>query len=302
MLDRLLSRSGPEVPPDLEVPPPVIDEPTQKLKVILPSIPQRVAARAVIVYEQAPRRPWRLWGFTAVLVALTIGVVLGQAEAFQPVSRGATAQAAVVPSDAPTAVVSVPAPMTAPLGAAKALVFEVTGDASSVRIATADLGDQLYSVVPIGLSVPPRMTDSPRGPRLALKKTGVEVRLSAKVAWTVRLGETSSDQTVDMRAGGLAGIQLTGASSLTELILPRPRATGKVTVSAPIGALKLSTVGAVPVRLRLAGGARTAVLDGKTHRKVKPRTTLTPAGWRTAKLRYDVSAPAALGSVLVSAL
>jgi hypothetical protein len=90
MLDRLLSRTGPESPPDLEVPPPVIDEPTQKLKVVLPSIPQPVAARAVIVYEQAPRRPWRLWGFTAVLVALTIGVVLGQAEAFQPVSRGAT--------------------------------------------------------------------------------------------------------------------------------------------------------------------------------------------------------------------
>src|SRR4051812_44169357 len=159
MLDRLLSRTGPEAPPDLEVPPPVIDEPTQKLKVILPSIPQRVAARAVIVYEQAPRRPWRLWAFTAVLVALTIGVVLGQAEAFQPVSRGGSARAAVVPVAVPAPVAPV-APVTAPLGAAKALVFEVTGDASSVHVVSADLGDRLYSIVPIGVNVAPRITDS----------------------------------------------------------------------------------------------------------------------------------------------
>jgi hypothetical protein len=297
MLDRLLSRSGPEVPPDLEVPPPVIDEPTQKLKVVLPSIPQRVAARAVIVYEQTPRRPWRLWAFTAVLVALTIGVVLGQAEAFQPAYRGGTAQAATVPSDAPTPVAPV-IPMTAPLGAAKALVFEVTGDASSVHVTSADLGGLLYSILPIGVSSATRITGSPRGPRLVLAKTGVEVRLSAKVSWTVRLAATSSEQTVDLRAGGLAAVQLTGASARTELILPRPRATAKVTVSAPVGALRVSTVGAVPVRLRLAGGAQTAVVDGKTHRKVKPRTTLTPAGWRAAKIRYDVSAAAALGSVL----
>jgi len=284
MLDRLLSRTGPEAPPDLEVPPdlgapsdlgvpsdlevpsPVIDEPTQKLKVILPSVPQRVAARAVIVYEQTPRRPWRLWAFTAVLVALTIGVVLGQAEAFQPVSRGGNAQAAVVPLDVPTpvgpAAVAPVAPITAPLGAAKALVFEVTGEASSVHIASADLGDQLYSIVPIGVSVPPSITGSSRGPRLALAlaRTGVEVRLSAKVSWTVRVAATSSDQTIDMRAGGLAAIELTGASMRTELTLPRPRATGKVTVSASMRSLRVSTVGAVPVRLRLDGGAQTVVL------------------------------------------
>ncbi|MCU7726820.1 hypothetical protein ODJ79_24080 [Actinoplanes sp. KI2] len=301
MLDRLLSRTGPEAPPDLEVPPPVIDEPTQKLKVVLPSIPQRVAARAVIVYEQAPRRPWRLWGFTAVLVALTIGVVLGQAEAFQPVSRGANAQAATVPSAAPTSVAPAAA-MTAPLGTAKALVFEVTGDASSVHIASADLGDRLYSIVPIGVSVPPRITDSPRGPRLVLARTGAEVRLSAKVSWTVRLAATSSEQTVDMRAGGLAAIELTGASARTELTLPRPRATVKVNVLAPVGALRVSTVGVVPVRLRLDGGAQTAVIGGKTHQRVKPHTTLTPAGWKTAKTRYDVSAAAALGSVFADHL
>lgn len=296
MLDRLLSRSGPEVPPDVVVPPPVIDEPTQKLEV-LPSIPQRVAGRAVIVYEQAPRKPWRLWVFTAVLVALTAGVVLGQAEAFQPTSRRSTAQAAVVPAPSVSSAPVQVAPMTAPLGAAKALAFEVTGTATVVHIASADLGPQLYSIIGIGGGAAPRITDSPRGPRLELAQTGVEVRLSSRVAWTVRLGATATDQDIDMRSGGLAGIELSGAAARAALTLPKPKGTVQVTVTKAIDELRVATVGAIPVRLRIAGGAGIAVVDGKTHRKIKPRTTLTPATWRSAKLRYDVSTAARVSSI-----
>jgi hypothetical protein len=301
VLDRLLSRSGPEVPPDLVVPPPVIDEPTQKLKV-LPSIPQRVAGRAVIVYEQAPRRPWRLWVFTAVLVALTIGVVLGQAEAFQPVSRRSSAQAAVVPpivqSTTPTPVL----PLTAPLGRAKALVFEVTGTATVVHVASADLGGQLYSIIGIGGGAAPRVIDSARGPRLELGRTGVEVRLSSRVAWTVRLTASATDQDIDMRAGGLAGIELGGVTARAALTLPKPKGTVKVTATRAVTELRLVTAGAIPVRLRLTAGADVAVVDGKAHRKVKPRTTLTPGGWRSAKIRYDVSTAARVGSISTARL
>ncbi|MFC7275858.1 hypothetical protein ACFQS1_17850 [Paractinoplanes rhizophilus] len=276
--------------------PPVIDEPTQKLKV-LPTVPQRVAARAVIVYEQAPRRPWRLWVFTAVLVALTIGVVLGQAEAFQPSSRRPSAQAAVVP---PIVAGTVPAPaqpLTAPLGKAKALVFEVTGTATVVHVASADLGDQLYSVIGIGGGAAPRVVDSPRGPRLELAQTGVEVRLTSKVAWTVRLLAPATDQDIDMRAGGLAGIELGGVTARAALTLPKPKGTVKVTATKAVSELRVVTVGAVPVRLRLTAGADVAVVDGKTQRKVKPRTTLTPGGWRSAKIRYDVTTAARVGSI-----
>ncbi|MFI5896712.1 hypothetical protein ACIA5D_42100 [Actinoplanes sp. NPDC051513] len=301
MLDRLLSRSGPEVPPDLVVPPPVVDEPTQTLKV-LPSIPQRVAGRAVIVYEQAPRRPWRLWVFTAVLVSLTIGVVLGQAQAFQPVSRRPSAQAAVVPPVAPSSTPTPVSPLTAPLGKAKALVFEVTGAATVVHVASADLGGQLYSIVGIGGGAAPRVSDSARGPRLELAQTGAEVRLSSKVAWTVRLTASATDQDVDMRAGGLAGIELGGVTARAALMLPKPKGTVKVTATKAVSELRVVTAGAVPVRLRLTAGANVAVVDGKTHRKVKPRTTLTPAGWRSAKFRYDVTTAARVGSISAARL
>jgi hypothetical protein len=301
MLDRLLSRTGPEMPPDLVVPPPVVDEPTQKLKT-LPTVPQRVAGRAVIVYEPAPRQPWKLWAFTAVLVALTIGVVLGQAEAFQPVSRGSSAQAAVVPPPRSPSAATPVQPLTAPLGTAKALVFEVTGQAPVLHIVSADLRGQLYSIVGIGVSATPRVTNSPRGPRLELARTGAEIRLSSRVAWTVRLRSASSDQDIDMRAGGLAGVELLGGSARAALMLPRPKGTAKVTVTGPVSELRLATVGAIPVRLRLTGGAQIAVVDGKTIRKVKPRTTLTPAAWKAAKERYDVTTAAAVGTISTARL
>ncbi|WP_433381068.1 hypothetical protein ACQPZX_16430 [Actinoplanes sp. CA-142083] len=301
MLDRLLSRSGPEVPPDLVVPPPVIDEPTQKLKV-LPTIPQRVAGRAVIVYEQAPRKPWRLWVFTAVLVSLTIGVVLGQAEAFQPTSRRPSAQAAVVPpiigSTAPTPV----SPLTAPLGQAKALVFEVSGTATVVHIASANLGDQLYSIIGIGGGAAPLVTTSARGPRLELAQTGAEIRLTSKVAWTVRLTASATDQDIDMRAGGLAGIELGGVTARAALTLPKPKGTVKVTATKQVSELRLATAGAIPVRLRLTAGADVAVVGGKTQRKIKPGTTLTPGGWRSTKIRYDVTTAARVGSISTARL
>jgi hypothetical protein len=155
----LLSRSGPEMPPDVVPPssspwlaprspspgprpspaaypspaalpspaapssPPadpasvrgVADEPTELLAVIAPPPgaaarvsppPPRIAARAVIVYEPEPRRSWGLWIFTGLLVALTVGVVLGQAVAPQPVSRPAPAVTTWTP----------PPPYDAPVG------------------------------------------------------------------------------------------------------------------------------------------------------------------------------------------
>ncbi|MBU2667837.1 hypothetical protein KOI35_30430 [Actinoplanes bogorensis] len=292
MLDRLHSRSGPEVPPDEAVSPPVIDEPTQKLHIItVTAPPAKVEARAVLVYEQVQRRPWRLWAFTAVLVALTIGVVLGQAEAFRPTHGGSTAQAAEVPTPSVT-------PVIAPLGAHKTLAFEVSGDAAAVHVASGDLGDVLYSVTPNDASLTPRMVDTPRGPRLELAPTGipgvagVEVRLNSRVAWTVRLAAGSSDQSLDMRAGGLAALELAGGTARAALFLPGPKGTVKVTVSGPVGELTLDAA-ATPVRLKLAGSP---LVDG---RRVPAGTVRTPAAWSKSTARYDVTVAAGTGKVAV---
>jgi hypothetical protein len=312
----LLSRTGPEVPPDVAS---WDEERTQLLPIIAPSPPpapprrnpppRSVAARAVIVYEPEPRRSWGLWVFTAVLVALTAGVVLGQTVADRPVPRAKPTPVSATPVEtAPipagrVAPVAGP-PLTAPLGADRARTIEVTGTSALVRIRSTDLGDLLYTVTAMDGGPMPAVTDTARGPRLDLTRVGAgpgrtEVQLNTKVRWTLRLTGGSADQQLDLRAGGLAGLELAGSAAHTTLDLPEPAGRVALRVTGPVADLHVRTGKATPVRLRLGEGADTATLDGKNHRDVRPGTALTSKGWRSAADRYDISASVRVGTVLV---
>jgi len=317
----LLSVNGPEVPPDVATgshaeacSPNVGDEPTELLPVISP--PPRVEARAVIVYEPQPRRSWGLWVFTALLVALTVGVVLGQTAAYQPASRAAPAlQAAPMPTygmpaepaPSPSVPASPVAPqqVTAPLGSARAQLIEVTGAATLLHVRSADLGTLLFSVTTVDGGTAPAVVRTSRGVRLSLTPTGVaartariEVQLNSAVRWTVRLTGESTEREIDMRAGGLAGMDLGGASRTT-LELPDPIGTVPLRVTGAVRNLRIQTGDRVPVRLRLYQGAETATLDGTKHRRVEPGTVLSTPAWRSARNRYDVKTSAKMGSVHV---
>jgi hypothetical protein len=283
-------------------PPAAVSEPTQSLPTISARPSPLVVARAVIVYQERPRRPWVLWVFTVALVALTIGVVLGQTAAFEPVyrsPRGQTAAADVIPS-APAAQ---PWPdaehrVTAPLGKTRKRVLEVTGASTVLRVRSADLGDNLFDIATTDRGAVPSVTDSARGTRLELIRTaeagtvGAEIQLNAKVAWTLKLAGGTTEHIIDLQAGGAARIEVTGGTAQLVLQLPEPKGTVPIKVNGKIGELIVRT--RAPLRLRLAGGAQTAVVDGKAGRKLKAGTKLTAPGWSTAKNRYDVTATGAV--------
>jgi hypothetical protein len=290
-------RSAPEQPaPDQ----PGLNEPTQTLPTVPPL---KVAARAVIVYQEAVRRPWRLWVFTAVLVALTAGVVLGQSVAFEPTYRSnANANAAVVPAPV---VPSPPAPtaswpdaahrVTAPLGGVKTRTLVLAGDASVLRVRSADLGRSLYDIATTDRSAVPRVTTTGRTATLELIRTGddgtvgADIQLNSRVAWTLELAGGLNEQSVDMQAGGLAALHLTGGSAHTAILLPDPRGTVPVSVKGPVADLTVSSRAGVPLRLKLTDGAGSAVVDGKPRPSSGPGTTITSAGWKKAANRYDVT-------------
>lgn len=277
-----------------------VSEPTQSLPVISARPSPLVVARAVIVYQERPRRPWALWVFTVAIVALTVGVVLGQTAAFEPVYRKPglqTAAADVVPV-APSAVAQ-PWPdaehrVTAPLGKTRKRQLVVTGASTVLRVRSADLGDNLFDIATTDRGAVPSVTDSAKGTRLELIRTaeagtvGAEIQLNAKVAWTLKLAGGTSEQIIDLQAGGASRIDVTGGTTQLVLQLPEPKGTVPIAVRGKIGELIVRTK--APVRLRLGGGAETAVVDGQTRRKVKAGTKLTPEGWSAAKNRYDVVA------------
>jgi hypothetical protein len=290
-----LSRTGPEVPPG------ALDEPTA----LLP----KVTGRAVIVYEQEPRPRRALLVFTAVMVALTVGVVLGQSSAYRaPVQRSVSAtQTVPVPvyETPPASVPATPVPgpqITAPLGSAKTRLIEVAGAPTALRIRSADLGPLLFSIDTADGSAMPGVEDTPRGPRLHLSRTGAdatEVRLNSKVRWTIKLAGEATTQEIDMLAGGLAGIELAGSSSDAMLNLPRPAKAVALRVTGAVGNLRIRSGHDAPVRLRLGKGADTTTLDGTQRRNVKSGTVLVSPGWQSAKKRYDIKAYARVDSVTI---
>ena len=301
----------PESLNDLPKPQPVLNEPTQTLPTVQPL---KVAARAVIVYQETVRRPWRLWAFTAVLVALTVGVVLGQTVAFEPTYRSsANANAAVVPTPPPTAS---PAPtpswpdaahrVTAPLGRTKVRTLILTGTAAVLHVHSADLGKSLYDIATTDRSAVPRLTSTGKAATLDLIRTsddgtvGADIQLNSKVAWTLQLAGGLNEQSIDMQAGGLAGLQLTGGSAHTAILLPAPRGTVPLSLKGPLGDLTVSSRSGVPLRLKLTDGANSAVINGKPHPSPKPGTTVTPGGWSKAKNRYDLTTAGQVTAVLIT--
>jgi len=290
---------------------PVLNEPTQALPTVAPL---KVAARAVIIYQETVRRPWRLWAFTAILVALTAGVILGQAVAFEPTYRSnANANAAVVPAPSPSPSAA-PTPswpdaahrVTAPLGKAKARTLVVTGTSALLHVRSADLGRNLYDIATTDRSAVPRLTAAKDTATLELIPTGdqgtvgADIQLNSKVAWTLRLAGGLNEQSVDMQAGGLAGLELTGGSAHTALLLPTPKGTVPVSVKGPLADLTVVSRSGTPVRLKLTDGAGSAVIDGKPRRSPKAGTTVAPAGWAKAANRYDLTTTGPITAVLIT--
>jgi hypothetical protein len=195
--------------------------------------------------------------------------------------------------------------VTAPLGAARTRLLEVTGASTVLNVRSANLGDVLYRITTTGSGALPKLVDTARGPRLDLVPTGAadvlgaDIQINAKVSWTIRLVGRSSEQNVDLRAGGLAGVELAGGAVRAALWLPQPKGTVTLPVTGAVSDLTVTAETGTPVRLRLGAGAVSATVDGTTYRTVKAGAAVTSTGWKSTRNRYAVATSAAVRSAVV---
>jgi hypothetical protein len=267
------------------------------------------APRTIVIYEKKSRG---LLIFTAMMVALTIGVVLGQTSMAELGGGSATARTEPVgagystpPETAPPPGPSAPGPgtrITAPLAGAKTHRFEVGGGADLVSIRSTDLGDALYDITTFDGSAVPQMAG---GARLELIRTGTpgrvgaDIQLNSRVRWTLRLDGGSGEQTIDLSGGRLAGLELTGAATRVVLRLPKPTGTIPITVAGP--ASEFDVQAGAPVRVRLGKGADDTAIGARSRHAVPAGAVLASAGWTRTTNRYDIKAAAKLTLVRISA-
>jgi hypothetical protein len=205
----------------------------------------------------------------------------------------------------PVAAVVAPAPhtATAPLGGRTTAGFDLIDGAERVTVQAADLGDTLYRVTtPESGAGLPRAEEQDGRVRLRLDgdTQAVDITLNAAVRWDLRIAGGAELSTIDLSAGRVGDVDLTGGASRIALRLPRPDGTLSVRMSGGVRLFDVRTVDGTPVRVRVGEGAGQVTLDGKNHAGVSAGQTFTPAAWGEAVDRVDVDATAGMSALTVA--
>jgi hypothetical protein len=158
--------------------------------------------------------------------------------------------------------------------------FVLVSGVSSLRVVVADTGKNLVEASsPAGAALRPVVVTDPSQVRLELVSTGlngpseVDVQLSSSVLWQVTVDGGTTDASLDLRGGGVSGVDVVGGTTHLDLT--------------------------VPAQVRFSGGAGTATIDGAARSGISGGTTVTPSGWVAATNKYDIELDAGVSSFVL---
>src|SRR6266540_353714 len=195
---------------------------------------------------------------------------------------------------------------TAPLDNQRERDFELVSNTGLVTIRASDLADRLYVITtPADGNATPSV--SVQGSRVTLQlvptgKSGpasVEVRLSTRVRWYLRLSGGAVESHVDMSAGKLSGMELLGGATRLELSLPAPDGNIPVRMSGGANQFLVHLPDGVPVRVRVGSGAANVNIDELAKSRIAPGTVFTQTAWNGAARRYDIDAVAGFSTLRI---
>jgi len=248
----------------------------------------------------APAPPGRRWlvgaGIAAAALLLTGTTVV-------VLSRDGATPAGNTGNWAPPAAAAASNTATAALDGRTIAGFDLIDGAKNVTLRAADLGDTLYRIsTPEGSNVQPRADEQDGRIRLRLDGDveSLDVTLNASVLWDLRVAGGAELSTIDLSAGRVGGVDLTGGASRINLTLPKPNGTLNVRMSGGVSLFDVRTTGEVPVRVRVGSGAGQVTLDGLLHSGVAAGHTFTPDRWGETVNRVDVDASAGMSAMTVA--
>ncbi|MFC4147862.1 hypothetical protein ACFO0M_16515 [Micromonospora mangrovi] len=185
--------------------------------------------------------------------------------------------------------------LAAPLAGRRRATFELADGLTTFGLRTADLGEDLYRIsTPPDGSVSPRAELSGDRVRLRVQERGrrgtaaVEVLLNARVTWRLRIVGGVDTQLLDLTSGRVAGVELVGGATRTELRLPPPAGTLTVRMTGGVNQLVVRVSDEVPVRVRVASGAGSVAVGADRRDGVAAGELLGSPGWDRAVQRLYV--------------
>jgi hypothetical protein len=197
---------------------------------------------------------------------------------------------------------------TGPVDGARTASFELLDGATSVRLRSAAIGDDLYRIsVPADAGIRPQVDREGSDVRLRLLPAAggnsgiVDVVVNEKVGWSLQTLGGAREVRIDMTGGHPSAIHLAGGASLIDLALPRPSANLQVIMAGGVDQFRVRVPSGTPVRVTAASGAGSVTIDGQVHQGVAGGQSFTANGWKDGAAGLDVRAQAGAGAVQVSA-
>jgi hypothetical protein len=196
-----------------------------------------------------------------------------------------------------------PRVVSEPLGGRTSASFSLDSGATTVSVHTADLGNKLYrAATPDSSGMVPRGTISADSAELRLVPSNepgsgaaVDLKLSNKVAWNLRLAGGATTETVDLRGIKLSGLRVTGGVGQLEIWLPPPTGQQTVEISGGASGVRLHLPAGTPTQVEARAGAGSLTIDGVVDSGIGAGQVWTPDGWTDEQKRYDVDLLAGVG-------
>lgn len=232
-------------------------------------------------------RQWIFVGVAAVAAVLLLATVLAVVLRHGPGAARADAHAVSAPRD----------------GTREAR-FEMASGVDAMTVHVADLGYRLYRIsTPSGRPPVPHVTRHDNIVQLRLTGGGgassVDVRLSSRVRWALRLATGLASTTIDLTGASVSTVEFAAGVAMADLTLPKPSGTVPVRISAGADRITVHLPPGVPARVRLGGGVGSLTLDGTSHSGIANGSVYRLGGYDSAKDRYDIELASGVSSLVV---
>ncbi|WP_430782766.1 hypothetical protein [Actinoplanes sp. G11-F43] len=258
------------------------------------------------------QRPVILTGMTALLVVFGTVLLARPLATSEITERPAAVPTGVIPLEpmpaaSPSPSFSFALPPTTPAAASSpspsrpapvkrtARLEFVTG-VTTLTVRITDLGDDDFRV-----SGPSQTTFSGGVLRVDAGPAGggdVEIRLSSRITWHLRLGAGVKTMDFDATAGTVSRIDLDGGAETMNLRLGRLAGVVPVRMTGGVGAWFIHTRNQIPVRVRVGSGAGNVTLYGRASGGVGGGTALGADDLGRGPA-LDIDAPGGIGSLEV---
>jgi DNA-binding MarR family transcriptional regulator len=266
-----------------------VPDPADRRRVIVEVVPEKIAAVQSTLDRVTDKGAEEIGRYTDAQLAL-IADFLTKMEA---ITREETEQLRESPATSPDG-----GPATSehvvPIGGLKQGHLAIRSGLSSLRLRPGLNPAELYRASFEGSTPHVRLRDG----RVLVRFKGIgfdwrgrtaTFGLNTTIPWTVELVGGIQKVEADLRAIELRGFDIVGGAERVQLELGQPAGESHVKIVGGVKTLRLERPAAVPMRLTVAGGTDSMVLDGVRLERRGGPTTLESPGWANDKARFDVS-------------